>query len=253
MNRRRNQLSLALVAFVLGALIVVQLRSQEAGNGLDTLTTTELTVLVGNLNTHNDELRTEAATTQAELSQLQASDSRGDTSVGQLSLDLARLRAWAGLDPVDGPGVRITISGGIDGISVEDLINELRNSGAEAIAIGDVRVEPNSIVEGPAGNLLVEHPPGRPVPDQRDRESVRPDRQPDPSRRDHRSAWRDRSDGPADRHAGRHAAFAGHHPDARTGAWHAAALIPSRPDVTPRFPVPAPTRSGGPWLTRVHC
>lgn len=156
MNRRRNQLSLALVAFVLGALIVVQLRSQEAGNGLDSLTTTELTVLVGNLNTRNDELRTEAATTQAELSQLQASDSRGDTSVGQLSLDLARLRAWAGLDPVDGPGVRMTISGGIDGISVEDLINELRNSGAEAIAIGDVRVEPNSIVEGPAGNLLVE-------------------------------------------------------------------------------------------------
>lgn len=141
---------------MLGALIVVQLRSQEAGNGLDSLTTTELTVLVGNLNTRNDELRTEAATTQAELSQLQASDSRGDTSVGQLSLDLARLRAWAGLDPVDGPGVRMTISGGIDGISVEDLINELRNSGAEAIAIGDVRVEPNSIVEGPAGNLLVE-------------------------------------------------------------------------------------------------
>ena len=33
-NRRRNQLSLALVACVLGALIVVQLRSQEAGNGL---------------------------------------------------------------------------------------------------------------------------------------------------------------------------------------------------------------------------
>jgi uncharacterized protein YlxW (UPF0749 family) len=155
-NRRRNQLSLAVVAFVLGALIVVQLRSQQAGNGLDTLTTTELTVLVGNLNTRNDELRTEVATTQAELTQLQASDSRGETSVGQLQLDLARLRAWAGLDPIAGPGVRITINGGIDGVAVEDLINELRNSGAEAIAVGGVRVEPNSIVEGPAGSLLVE-------------------------------------------------------------------------------------------------
>ncbi len=141
---------------MLGALIVVQLRSQQAGNGLDTLTTTELTVLVGNLNTRNDELRTEVATTQAELTQLQASDSRGETSVGQLQLDLARLRAWAGLDPIAGPGVRITINGGIDGVAVEDLINELRNSGAEAIAVGGVRVEPNSIVEGPAGSLLVE-------------------------------------------------------------------------------------------------
>jgi uncharacterized protein YlxW (UPF0749 family) len=155
-NRRRNQLTLAIVACVLGALIIVQLRSQEAGNGLDTLTTSELTVLVGNLNTRNDQLRTELATTQAELAELQASDARGDTSVGQLQTDLTRLRAWAGLDPVAGPGVRITVAGPIDGGSVEDLINELRNSGAEAIAVGGVRVEPNSIVEGPAGNLLIE-------------------------------------------------------------------------------------------------
>jgi uncharacterized protein YlxW (UPF0749 family) len=155
MNKRRNQLSLAIVAFLLGGLIVVQLRSQEAGNGLDQLTPTELTVLVGNLNTRNDQLRAEIATTQAELSALQASDSRGDTSVGQLQSDLARVRAWTGLDPVSGPGVRITVTGGIDAPSVQALVNELRNAGAEAIAINDLRVEPNSIVNGPTGALLI--------------------------------------------------------------------------------------------------
>jgi uncharacterized protein YlxW (UPF0749 family) len=156
MNRRRNQLSLAIVAFLLGALVVVQLRSQAAGNGLDTLTTTELTVLVGNLNTRNDQLRAEIATTQAELAALQASDARGDTSVGQLQVDLARVRAWTGLDPVMGPGVRITVTGGLHAGSVQDLVNELRNAGAEAIAVDDVRVEPNSIVDGPVGGLLIE-------------------------------------------------------------------------------------------------
>jgi uncharacterized protein YlxW (UPF0749 family) len=156
MNRRRSQLSLALVGVLLGALIVLQLRSQEAGNGLDTLTTTELTVLVGNLNTRNDQLRAEIATTQAELAGLQASDARGDTSVGQLQADLARVRAWTGLDPVVGPGVRITVTGGLDASSVQDLVNELRNAGAEAIAVNDVRVEPNSIVYGPVGGLLIE-------------------------------------------------------------------------------------------------
>jgi uncharacterized protein YlxW (UPF0749 family) len=155
-NRRRNQLSLAIVAFLLGALVVVQLRSQAAGNGLDTLTTTELTVLVGNLNTRNDQLRAETATTQAELGALQASDARGDTSVGQLQVDLARVRAWTGLDPVMGPGVRITVTGGLHAGSVQDLVNELRNAGAEAIAVDDVRVEPNSIVDGPVGGLLIE-------------------------------------------------------------------------------------------------
>jgi uncharacterized protein YlxW (UPF0749 family) len=156
MNRRRNQLTMAIVAGILGALIVVQLRSQEAGNGIDALTTSELTVLVGNLNTRNDQLRVELATTQAELAQLQASDARGDTSVGQLQADLGRLRAWAGLDPVSGPGARIAVSGPIAAGSVEDLINELRNSGAEAISVGGVRVEPNSIVVGAAGSLLIE-------------------------------------------------------------------------------------------------
>jgi uncharacterized protein YlxW (UPF0749 family) len=155
MNKRRNQLSLAVVAFVLGVLVVVQLRAQEAGNGLDQLTPTELTVLVGNLNTRNDQLRAEIATTQAELATLQASDARGDTSVGQLQADLARVRAWTGLDPVIGPGVRITVTGGLDAGSVEDLINELRNAGAEAIAVDDVRIEPNSIVDGPVDGLLI--------------------------------------------------------------------------------------------------
>jgi uncharacterized protein YlxW (UPF0749 family) len=155
MNKRRNQLSLAVVAFVLGVLVVVQLRAQEAGNGLDQLTATELTVLVGNLNTRNDQLRAEIATTQAELATLQASDARGDTSVGQLQADLARVRAWTGLDPVIGPGVRITVTGGLDAGSVEDLINELRNAGAEAIAVDDVRIEPNSIVDGPVDGLLI--------------------------------------------------------------------------------------------------
>ncbi len=155
MNKRRNQLSLAVVAFVLGILVVVQLRSQEAGNGLDQLTPTELTVLVGNLNTRNDQLRAEIATTQAELATLQASDARGDTSVGQLQADLARVRAWTGLDPVIGSGVRITVTGGLPAGSVEDLINELRNAGAEAIAVNDVRIEPNSIVDGPLDGLLI--------------------------------------------------------------------------------------------------
>jgi uncharacterized protein YlxW (UPF0749 family) len=155
-NRRRNQLSLAIVAFLLGALVIIQLRSQAAGNGLDTLTTTELTVLVGNLNTRNDQLRAEVATTQAELAALQASDARGETSIGQLQVDLARVRAWTGLDPVIGPGVRITVTGGLHAGSVRDLVNELRNAGAEAIAVDDIRVEPNSIVDGPVGGLLIE-------------------------------------------------------------------------------------------------
>jgi uncharacterized protein YlxW (UPF0749 family) len=60
---------------------------------------------------------------------------------------------------VTGPGVVITISGRIEGAGVEDLLNELHNSGAEAIAVGDVRVVPGSIVAGPENGLSIENTP----------------------------------------------------------------------------------------------
>ena len=156
MRRRSSQLSLAAVALVLGLLAVVQLRSQGGGSALDLRSAQELTVLVANLNARNDQLRTEVARLDQELSSLLADQSRGRTSLGQLRSDLARVRAWAGLDPVEGSGIRITISGPISGDGIADLLNELRNAGAEAIAIADVRVVAGTIVGGEPGAASVD-------------------------------------------------------------------------------------------------
>ena len=53
--------------------------------------------------------------------------------------------------PSTGPGVTISVRGAIDGSGVEELINELRNAGAEAIATGGVRVVTGVVVSGAAG------------------------------------------------------------------------------------------------------
>ena len=157
MRSRRNSLTIAGVAVILGLLVAVQIRSQGGGSGLETLSSQELTVLVANLNTRNDQLRTEIATLDQETRALAASQARGETSLGQLQLDLARVRAWAGLSSVVGPGVRITITGPIAGSAVEDLLNELRNAGAEGIALDDVRLVAGDVVAGPPGQLSVEN------------------------------------------------------------------------------------------------
>jgi uncharacterized protein YlxW (UPF0749 family) len=148
---------LAIVAAILGLLVVVQLRAQSAGSGLDTLSAQELTVLVANLNTRNDQIRGEIATTETELTTLKAAQARGDTSVDQLTLDLARVRAWAGLDAVIGSGIRVTVAGPIAGAGIQDLLNELRNAGAEALAIEAVRAVPGTVVAGDPGQLSVEN------------------------------------------------------------------------------------------------
>jgi uncharacterized protein YlxW (UPF0749 family) len=157
MRRPRNQLSLAIVAAILGLLVVIQLRAQSAGSGLDTLSAQELTVLVANLNTRNDQIRGEIATTETELTALKAAQARGDTSVDQLTLDLARVRAWTGLDAVTGSGIRVTVAGPIAGAGIQDLLNELRNAGAEALAIEAVRAVPGTVVAGDPGGLSVDN------------------------------------------------------------------------------------------------
>jgi uncharacterized protein YlxW (UPF0749 family) len=156
MGDLRSQLTLAAVAFVLGILVVVQLRSQTGGSALEAVSTQNLTTLVANLNSQNDRLRTEIATLTDQLDELHADQATGATSVDQIASDLARIRAWTGLDPVSGRGVMITIGGRIEAGAVQELINELRNAGAEAIAIEDFRVVSGTTVSGEPGSLDVD-------------------------------------------------------------------------------------------------
>lgn len=157
MNRLGAQLAIAAVAVVLGFLVVLQIRAQGSGNELAARSAQELTLLVANLNERNDQLRTEIATLEAEQRDLENAKARGESSLGELGRDLRRLRAWAGLDPVTGPGVRVTVLGPITGEGVMELVNELRNAGAEAMAIEDVRVVPGTVVAGPEGGISVEN------------------------------------------------------------------------------------------------
>ncbi len=156
MHRRRNQLTIAAVAFVLGLLVVVQLRAQAGGTGLAALSAQDLTVLVANLNARNDQLRREVATLEGNLAALTRNQDRGEASIDEIRTDLRRVRAFAGLDPVVGPGVSILVAGPIDGPGVEDLVNELRNAGAEAIAIERVRVVPGTEIAGGPGEAAVD-------------------------------------------------------------------------------------------------
>lgn len=159
MHRTRSQLAIASVALVLGLLVVVQLRAQAGGAGLAQLSSQDLTVLVANLNARNDQLRREVSTLENELAALNQNRARGDVSVDELRADLRRVRAYAGLDAVGGPGVTISINGPIDGSGVEELINELRNAGAEAIGTGDIRIVNGVVVTGAPGAAAIDGAP----------------------------------------------------------------------------------------------
>ncbi len=156
MHRARSQFAIAAVALVLGVLVVVQLRAQAGGAGMAQLSSQDLTVLVANLNARNDQLRREISSLEDERDALNQNRARGDASVDELRADLRRVRAYTGLDPVGGPGVIISISGPIGGSGVEELLNELRNAGAEAIGTGDTRIVTGVVVTGPKGEASID-------------------------------------------------------------------------------------------------
>ena len=159
MGRRRNQVTIAVVTFLLGVLVVVQLRTQASGAAFAGLSSQDLTVLVANLDDRNDQLRTEVATLERELAVIQQNTSRGEASVDELRADLRRVRLYAGIDPATGPGVSIVVHGPIDGPGIEDLVNELRNAGAEAMAIDAVRVVPGIVAAGSPGTVTLDGSP----------------------------------------------------------------------------------------------
>jgi uncharacterized protein YlxW (UPF0749 family) len=156
MRSPRSQIALAIVALLLGFLVVTQVRSQAGGTGLEDRSAQDLTLLVANVSTRNDQLRGEVADLGRQLDSIVAAQARGDTSAGQLRADLVRIRIWSGVDAAEGQGLRVVLRGPATAKVLADLLNELRNAGAEAMAVGGVRVVPATIAGGAPGAVSVE-------------------------------------------------------------------------------------------------
>ncbi|MBA3778268.1 MAG: DUF881 domain-containing protein [Chloroflexi bacterium] len=156
MRTRRGRLVVTAVAFLLGLLLVLQLRSQVTGAGVANLTAQDITTLIANLNLRNGQLQREVSQLEGQLRDLAAQESRGETSVGELESDLRRIRLWSGLEPVQGRGAIISFDGPIDADAVNDVLDELRNAGAEALAVDETRVVPGIVVVGEPTRLSVE-------------------------------------------------------------------------------------------------
>ena len=118
-------------------------------------------MLVANLNTRNEQLRTEVAALERELADARPRPRPRRDVARPLARDLARVRAWAGVDGGRRARASDPVAGPIGGAGVEDLLNELRNAGAEAIAVEGVRVVAGASWPARRAALTVEGAPAR--------------------------------------------------------------------------------------------
>lgn len=162
MRARPAQISLTAVALLIGLLLVGQLRSQARPTELSTLSAQDLSTLIETLSDRNVELRSGVADAQEQIRQYTAAQAQGQSALDVSREDLVRIAAFAGMREVEGQGIVLTAAGDLDAIAVNDLLNELRNAGAEAVAVDNIRITAWSVcVQGQSSLEIDGVPIGR--------------------------------------------------------------------------------------------
>jgi uncharacterized protein YlxW (UPF0749 family) len=142
---RANVLAMVL-AGALGFAIIAQVR-QTSLEGLENLREDELVRIFAGVDQDGERLADEIRGLQTSL-ELLKSQSTNEVEAQRAARERAdALGILAGTAKATGPGIVLTISdpdGKVDAPIVLDTIQELRDAGAEAIQIGDVRVVANT-------------------------------------------------------------------------------------------------------------
>jgi uncharacterized protein YlxW (UPF0749 family) len=140
------QVSLAIFALVIGVVLVAQFRSQSRPTELSSLPVAELSTRIQTVSEGNAQIRAALAQQRDLLAEYRAAGAQGFSALDVSREELRRIRAYSGLSAVEGQGIIVRVSGSLDAIAVNDLINELRNAGAEALAVDDTRITASSVV-----------------------------------------------------------------------------------------------------------
>jgi uncharacterized protein YlxW (UPF0749 family) len=143
---------LTVICFILGVLVVVQMRTTSRAASAATTSDDQARVLTTLLDS-NTGLRNEITDLEQQVASL--SPANQAQSNATLVSELGRLMVVNGDAPASGPGVQVQVSAVINPLDMQDLINELRNAGAEAMAINGQRIIVSSVVARQGSDLVL--------------------------------------------------------------------------------------------------
>lgn len=143
---------------LLGFGIALQVR-RTAGDGLSGLRADDLVEILDRLQQQEDDIAAEIVTLEGSLARLRAGGASSGQALVEAQRQAAQLGILAGTTAAHGPGVTIEIDDPARAVSPEillDTVQELRNAGAEAIQIGDVRIGVDTAFTGDNKQLMVD-------------------------------------------------------------------------------------------------
>lgn len=157
--RPRAHVALAVVTALLGFMLATQYQARE---GLKTRLASEreedLEQVLSNLATSSDQIQDEIIDLRVRLQAARGSAQQEQVLLDNAQSQLDSLRILLGLVGAHGPGVVVTISDPSGTVGPEvllDLVEELRDAGAEAIDVNGVRIVASTPFAGEAGAVTI--------------------------------------------------------------------------------------------------
>jgi uncharacterized protein YlxW (UPF0749 family) len=149
------------VTGLVGFLLVSQFRgTQRFSQRLSAESEGDLARILASLSTEADSLRDEISALKLQLVALEASSRSDEASAKAAEDQLQALQVLAGTVPVAGPGITLDIQdpGGTVGYdTLIDVVQELRDAGAEAVAVNGQRVGVSSaFATAPGGKVTLD-------------------------------------------------------------------------------------------------
>jgi uncharacterized protein YlxW (UPF0749 family) len=156
----RAQAAIGLLAVLLGFGLALQVRTTAGPDALATAREADLVRILDDLTARNERIAAEERDLQAARDQLTSGGDSTGAALRDAQHRADTLGILAGTVAATGPGVQVTVvdpSGRVDAATMLDTIEELRDAGAEAIQVGDVRVvAQTSFLDARPGTLVVD-------------------------------------------------------------------------------------------------
>lgn len=139
----KKQIALTIILFFFGIITTTQYRSHiNLYSDLENQEQEYLATMARELTTKKRLIDSEITQLERKINELENSDLSNKLIVDNLNNEIVKLQILNGTVPVIGPGIIITIDGSSPVIYTDlmKIINELWNSGAEAISVNNYRV-----------------------------------------------------------------------------------------------------------------
>ena len=154
----RAQVLAGVLCALLGFALVVQVR-QAGGTNLSSMRQQDLVRILDEVTNRSDDLADESADLRRERDELLSGSDRRQAALDALRRSAETQGILTGRLPAEGPGVVVMLTepkGAIKSVTMLNMLEELRNAGAEAIELNGQRITASSAFTGTAGEIVLD-------------------------------------------------------------------------------------------------